>query len=101
MIPIFHHHHRSVVHPELSEILADPPRWYFYTQIVRHRDREKVNEEKGVAIPEMDLDLLVNGFLGAKFQEPLAIRADGGFDWEREEETVTLLFRSGGTHCPV
>src|SRR5437867_13122782 len=100
MIPISHRHHRSLVRPEFSKILIGAASWHFYTQIVGHRERKKVNEEKGGAIPEMDLDLLVNGFLGAKSQEPLAIRADGGFDWEREKETVTLLFRSGGTHCP-
>src|SRR2546428_3134756 len=101
MTLIAHRHHRCLVHPELSEILVDPPGWYFYAQIIRLLDRKTVNEEKRVAIPEMDLDALVNGFLTAKFQEPLAIRADGSFDRKREEEIMTLLFRSDCAHCPL
>src|SRR5207247_8941304 len=76
---IAHRHHRCLVHPELSKILVDPPSWYFDAHIVRFLDRKTVNEEKSVAIPEVDLDSLVNGVLTAHFQEPLAIRADGTF----------------------
>src|SRR6266508_1633662 len=97
---IAHRHHRCRVRPELSKIFVDPPSWYFDAHIVRFQGRKKINEEKRLAIPEMDLYSLVNGFLRAKFQEPLAIRADGGFDWKREEEIVTLRVRPGGTHCP-
>lgn len=101
MIAIVFRHNRCLVDPELSEILADPPGWYFYAQIMRVLGRKKVDEEKRVASPEMDLDSLANGVLTANFQEPLAIRADGSFYWKRKEEIVTLLFRSDCTHCPL
>jgi len=98
---ISHRHHRCLVHPELSKILVDPPSWYFDAHIVRFLDRKTVDEEKRVAIPEVDLDSLVKGVLTAHFQEPLAIRADGTFYRKRKEEIVTLLFRSDCTHCPL
>src|SRR5947209_4978684 len=87
---IAHRRHRCLVRPELSKIFVDPPSWYFDAHIVRFLDRKKVNEEKRVAIPEEDLDSLVNGVLTANFQEPLAIRADGTFYRKRKEEIVKI-----------
>src|SRR2546426_9165616 len=92
MTLIVYRHHRCLVHPELSKILVDPPSWYFDAQVVKFLERKTVNEEKRVAIPEVDLDSLGNGVLTAHFQEPLAIRADGSFYSKREEEIMTLLF---------
>src|SRR5438093_8578788 len=87
---IAHRHHRCLVHPELSKILVDPPSWYFDAHIVRFLDRKTVDEEKRVAIPEVDLDSLVKGVLTVHFQEPLEIRADGTFYRTKKEEIVTL-----------
>src|SRR5437867_4382565 len=98
---IAHRHHRCLVHPELSKILVDPPSWYFDAHFVRFLDRMTVNEEKRVAIQEVDLDSLVNGVLIAHIHEPLANRDDGTFKRTRKEEIVTLLFRSDCTHSPL